>query len=129
SPGILRLLASMLYDALLVVALLFVATFLFLMVFGPATVPPQRYFLQLYLWSVGGCYFAWSWSHGRTLAMQAWRISLVDDAGRAISLSRAIKRYLLASVSLFAGGAGFLWALIDRDRRFLHDRLLGLRLI
>ena len=119
----------MLYDALLAVALLFVATFLFLMIFGPATMPPQRYFLQLYLWCVGGCYFAWSWSHGRTLAMQAWRIRLMDDADRTVSLPVAVRRYLLASAGLLAGGVGFLWALIDRDHRFLHDRLLGLRLM
>ena len=87
SPGFLRLLASMFYDALLVLALMFVATFLFLMIFGPATMPPQRYFLQFFLWCVGGCYFAWSWSHGRTLAMQAWRIRLEMNTGRPISMT------------------------------------------
>lgn len=119
----------MFYDALLVLALLFVATFLFLMIAGPATAPPERYFLQGYLWLVGGCYFAWSWSHGRTLAMQAWRIRLVTDSGRQVSVALAVLRYLLASLGLLAAGAGFLWALIDRDQRFLHDRLLGLRLV
>ena len=117
----------MFYDALLVLALMFVATFLFLMIFGPATMPPQRYFLQFFLWCVGGCYFAWSWSHGRTLAMQAWRIRLEMNTGRPISMTLAIKRYLLASAGLLAAGAGFLWALVDRAHRFLHDRLLGLR--
>lgn len=119
----------MFYDALLVLALMFVATFLFLMIFGPATMPPQRYFLQFYLWGIGGCYFAWSWSHGRTLAMQAWRIRLETSTGRPISMALAIKRYLLASAGLLVAGAGFLWALVDPDHRFLHDRLLGLRLV
>lgn len=119
----------MFYDALLLLALLFVATFLFLMVSGSATEPPQRYYLQFYLWCVGGCYFAWCWSHDRTLAMQAWRIRLVTNAGHRVSMVLAIKRYILASAGLLAGGTGFLWALVDRDHRFLHDRLLGLRLI
>lgn len=119
----------MFYDVLLVLALMFVATFLFLTIFGLATMPPQRYFLQFYLWCVAGCYFIWSWSHGRTLAMQAWRIRLETNTGQRVSMALAIKRYLLASAGLLAGGAGFLWALVDRDRRFLHDRLLGLRLV
>ena len=119
----------MFYDTLLVLALMFVATFLFLTIFGSATMPPQRYFLQLYLWVIAGCYFVWSWSHGRTLAMQAWRIRLETNSGRQVSVALAIKRYLLASTGLLAPGAGFLWALVDRDHRFLHDRLLGLRLV
>jgi uncharacterized RDD family membrane protein YckC len=26
-------------------------------------------------------------------------------------------------------GAGILWALVDRDRQFLHDRLAGTRIV
>ena len=29
---------------------------------------------------------------------------------------------------LSLGGLGYAWALVDRDRHFLHDRLLGTRL-
>ena len=129
SPGFFRLLSSLFYDALLVLALLFVATFIFLTIFGSATEPPYRYYLQVYLWGVAGLYFVWCWSHGQTLAMQAWRIRLVDRAGRPVSAALAIQRYLLASLGLLAAGVGFFWALADRDHRFLHDRLLGLRLV
>jgi uncharacterized RDD family membrane protein YckC len=31
--------------------------------------------------------------------------------------------------SIVLGGAGILWALFDRDRQFLHDRLAGTQLI
>jgi uncharacterized RDD family membrane protein YckC len=120
----------MFYDCLLLLALLFTATFIFILFYGEATATPDRYYLQLYLWCVAGLYFSWIWSHaGRTLGMQAWRIRLMDVAGKPLSFGLAMKRYILASVGLLAGGMGFLWMLADRDRRFLHDRLTGSRLI
>jgi uncharacterized RDD family membrane protein YckC len=129
SPGLFRLLASLFYEALLVLALLFVATFLFVLLFGEATHPPKRYFLQTYLWITAGAYFTWCWSRGRTLAMQAWKIRLVDAGGKLISPARGAQRYLLATVSLLALATGFLWALWDKEHRYLHDRLLNTRLV
>lgn len=129
TPGYFRLLASLFYEVLLLVALLFVATFVFVLLFGEATQAPHRYFLQAYLWIVGGFYFVWCWSRGRTLAMQAWKLHLVDANGALVSPMLAMQRYLLASLGLLAMGMGFLWALLDRDRRYLHDRLLGTRLV
>jgi uncharacterized RDD family membrane protein YckC len=32
-------------------------------------------------------------------------------------------------LGLAAAGAGFLWALFDPERRFLHDRLAGTALV
>ncbi|HEU4709115.1 MAG TPA: RDD family protein [Methylophilaceae bacterium] len=128
-PGLLRLLASLFYEALLLLALFFVATFLFILLFGQATTAPHRYYLQLYLWVIAGIYFSWCWSRGRTLPMQAWRIQLRSADGGPVSLSQACMRYLWASAGLLLSGAGFLWALLDRDHLFLHDRLAGTRLV
>lgn len=100
------------------------------MLFGSATEAPKRHYLQVYLWLVAAAYFIWCWVHGgQTLAMQTWRIRLTDHAGHSISLSQAIKRYVLASAGLMFFGAGFFWALFDRQGLFLHDRLTGSRLI
>ena len=127
-PGLLRLLASLLYEALLLLALFLVATFFFVFLFGQATTSPQRYYLQLYLWMIAGVYFSWCWSRGRTLPMQAWRIQLRDVNGGPVSLPQACRRYLWASAGLLLAGAGFVWALLDREHLFLHDRLAGTRL-
>ncbi|HEX5539356.1 MAG TPA: RDD family protein [Methylophilaceae bacterium] len=130
SPHLLRRLASLLYDGLLLVAILFVATFLFIALCGDATHGVLRYVLQAYLYAVAACYFLWCWLHGgQTLAMQTWRIRLTNIEGLAISPAQAVKRYLLASVGLLFFGAGFIWAVFDRQGLFLHDRLLGTRLI
>jgi len=44
-------------------------------------------------------------------------------------VARALHRYVLATLGLFALGLGFLWALVDRDRQFLHDRLAGTAIV
>ncbi|HEX5539329.1 MAG TPA: RDD family protein [Methylophilaceae bacterium] len=130
SPGLLRRLASLLYDGLLLLAILFVATFLFIALCGDATHGALRYVLQAYLYAVAACYFLWCWLHGgQTLAMQTWRIRLTNIENLPVSPAQAVKRYLLASAGLLFFGAGFLWALFDRQGLFLHDRLLSTRLI
>ena len=58
---------------------------------------------------------------GQTLAMKAWGIRLVD-----ITPQKAVLRFVLALLLLPASIA---WALFDRDRQFLHDRLAGTRLV
>ena len=49
--------------------------------------------------------------------------------GSPVGVARAIQRYALAILGFFALGLGFLWALVDRDRQFLHDRLAGTALV
>ena len=129
-PGLARRLASLIYDGLLLAALFLVTTFIFIALFGDATHAPLRYWLQACLYLVATTYLLWCWLHGgQTLAMQTWRIRLVGDKTQTVSVDRALQRYLLASLGLMFFGAGFLWALFDRERLFLHDRLLGTRLV
>ena len=89
---------------------------------------PLLLWIQLFLTLLA--YFVWFWSHGRqTLAMKTWRIRLVTCEGQPLPATRALLRFLLCWPSILAGGIGILWAVVDRDRLFLHDRLAGTRLI
>lgn len=127
SPGWLRRLACLVYELLLLSAVLMLAALIFLLLFGDATEPPKRYFFQVYLWLLTGGYFVWNWMRGgQTLAMQTWRIKLVSVKGGLLTREQAVKRFLLACVF---PGASFLWALFDREGQYLHDRLSGTRLI
>jgi uncharacterized RDD family membrane protein YckC len=125
--GLRRRLASMLYESLLllgVLALTFLVPYLILGVaFGFA---PAGWFAWLHIFVVLGLYFVWYWRrNGQTLAMQTWRLKVVRaDDGRPLGLGRAWVRYALAWPSVLSG-VGLLWALVDRDRQFLHDRLAG----
>ncbi len=65
---------------------------------------------------------------GQTLAQKTWDLRLTDLDGALLRPIRAILRYLLALLSV-GSGIGLLWALIDPERQFLHDRLIGSRLV
>jgi uncharacterized RDD family membrane protein YckC len=125
-----RRLAAAVYDALLVVALMFIATFPFLAFFGDSTHGWRRHVLQAWIVFVIGAYFVWFWTRGgQTLPMKTWRIRLVRVDGTAVNVARAVHRYVIALLGTAAMGLGFLWALVDRDRQFLHDRLSGTALV
>lgn len=126
--GLRRRLASMLYESMLllgVLALTFLVPYLLLgVVFEVA---PPGWLAWLHIFAVLGGYFVWYWRrHGQTLAMQTWRLKLVDASdGRYPSTGRCWLRYTLCWPSVLLFGVGLLWALVDRDRQFLHDRLSG----
>ena len=125
TPGLARRLGSKLYEALLLFAVAFFAGFAFHFASGAS--PLEGWLLrahQAFLAAVFAAYFLWCWLRGgQTLAMKAWRIRLIEVTPR-----KALLRFLLALV-LVPTGVGLAWALVDRDRQFLHDRMAGTRLV
>lgn len=125
-----RLLAACVYELLLLLALWFIASWIFIAVFGDATHTTKRAFLQLFLWLITGAYFIWCWcKSGQTLAAQTWKIKLVNQADARLSFKEAAFRYVLASLSVLCFCGGYFWALVDKDRLYLHDRLLKSRFV
>ncbi len=125
-----RRLAAMLYESLLLSALAMVAGFAYIPVFGGIQGPFQKAVFQLYLLGVMMLYFVLFWKRGgQTLAMKTWRIRLTRLGGGPLSTARCAARFGLAALGLLCAGAGFLWALIDPERQFLHDRLCRTRLV
>ncbi len=129
-PGFWRRLLSMTYELLLLVAVLFIAGLIFHLMFHDTDSPFFKIVFQLYLLSVAGIDLIWFWTHGgQTLAMQTWKLRVISADGKKISMRQAIARYLFAVTSISFFGCGVLWALFDRDRQFLHDRLAGTKII
>jgi uncharacterized RDD family membrane protein YckC len=125
-----RRLASGLYELLILLALVFIATLPFSYLFGDATQGWKRHFLQAWVLAVTAAYFTWFWTRGgQTLPMKTWRLRLVRADGGPVAFTHALRRYVLAVLGFAALGLGFLWALVDRDRQFLHDRLSGTLLV
>jgi uncharacterized RDD family membrane protein YckC len=129
APFLVRI-AAMIYESLLVTAVLFVASFIIIPVVGEMQTAWQRHLFQLYIVGVLFAYFSAFWLRsGQTLAMKTWRIRLIDRNGGRITFRQALLRFFLALFGLMLGGIGFWWALVDRDRQFLHDRIAGTRLV
>jgi len=125
-----RRLASGLYEALIVLALVFIATLPFSYLFGDATHGWKRHLLQVWVFVVMATYFAWFWTRGgQTLPMKTWRFRVVRSDGGPLSVARALHRFALAVLGFLALGLGFAWAIVDRERQFLHDRLAGTMLV
>jgi uncharacterized RDD family membrane protein YckC len=131
APGILRRLAAMAYETLLlsgVLAVLLILPHVLLGAFAHRVATPTL--LWAHLFTVLLVYCLGFWCHGgQTLAMKTWRIRLRTRSGAPVRPAQALLRYLLCWPSLGLGGIGIAWALIDRDRQFLHDRLAGTRLL
>ena len=129
-PSIKRRLICIVYESVLLAGVAFLAGTLFMGATGGTPGGWLRHAFQVYLFLVIGLYFAGSWRHrGRTLAMKTWGLRLVGANGGRITLRQAMLRYFWAWPCLALGGVGILYALFDRDRRFLHDRLAGTRIV
>jgi uncharacterized RDD family membrane protein YckC len=127
--GLGRRLLSLVYEALLAGAVVLAGSVPFVMLAHGAGMIARPLF-QLYLVALTGAYFAWQWRRGgRTLAMKTWGLKLVTRAGDELGWSHAAKRYVYALAGTLSLGAGFLWALLDREGLFLHDRLAGTKII
>ena len=127
NTGLLRRLGAMIYDGLLLVALMFLATLPFIALRGGEPVEPGELLYQIVLLLVSYLFFVWSRS-GRTLGMQAWRIQVEAMSGDSPSITALNVRFFTAIVSLLVFGMGFWWQLFDREGLTWHDRLSRTRL-
>jgi len=133
NTGLLRRFAAILYDALLLLALWFMATLPFIAIEGGESIEPGSgplYFVyQLTLVAVAYAFFVGFWVHrGRTLGMQSWGLQLETMDGTRPSFVRASMRFFAALLSWAPLGLGFLWQLWDTDKLAWHDRISGTRL-
>lgn len=120
----------MLYECLLLLGILglgFMVPHLLLGVFFQMALPGPVLLLHVFL--LLGIYFIWCWRRaGQTLAMQTWKLKLVSVTGAAPTDQQLLLRYLLSWPSILFFGVGLIWAYLDRDRQFMHDRLAGTRI-
>ena len=125
-----RRLVSLLYEALLLAALLWCAALVFRVIENALGVAHLRLAFQLYLFAITCAYFVWQWAHGgQSLPMKTWGMRVERRNGKPTTVRVALARYLVALCGTLAFGAAFLWALVDRDRQFLHDRVAGTRVV
>lgn len=130
TPGIGRRLLCLVYEALLLTAVVLLAGGI---ATGMAQIPgfPDAPVLARVVVPLAcAAYFALQWLRtGQTLALKTWHIRLETVTGAPLTLPIALKRMLLATIGYTACGATILWSFIDRDSQFLHDRLAGTRLV
>jgi uncharacterized RDD family membrane protein YckC len=135
SAGFGRRAAALIYDSLLLAALLmlFTAAALFL-THGQAllyeTAGPWVYLYRAGLVAVIGAYYLINWMRsGQTLGMRAWHLRVVSDLGRPVTLKAALLRFVCGILAWTPAAAGVLWLYLDPDHLAIHDRLSRTRMV
>ncbi len=120
--GFRRRLGAIVYDTLLLLGLLFIATALLLPMTGGEAIT-RNPFYSTYLFFICFMFYGWFWTHGgQTLGMRAWKIRIQQRNGTGISWWQALLRFLVAIISWLALGLGFFWMLADREQMTWYDR-------
>ena len=119
---------ALVYESLIVTAILFLATAMAMLITQKAIAPGTVWF-ELYLLAVLAGYFCYCWMRsGQTVGMFAWRLMLTDLDGKRVNFTAALVRFLV-SMLLGFGVLGLVWALLDIDRVALQDRLTRTRVL
>ncbi|UXI67911.1 RDD family protein [Tahibacter amnicola] len=121
--------AAAVYDLLPLLAILFATGAIAQAVTG-GTLDPHALLFRLALLAVIVAYYAVSWRRGgQTIGMRAWRLRVTRADGGPLDWSTCLLRFAVSLVSTAAVGLGFLWCLVDRDRRAWHDIAAGTRVV
>jgi uncharacterized RDD family membrane protein YckC len=121
-----RRFGAILYDSLLVLALMFLGTLPFIAVRGGQPVDSGNILYQVTLLLIAYLFFVVFWSSfGRTLGLQSWRLRIETADGSKPGFAAATLRFFAAIISWLPAGLGFWWALWDKDGLTWHDRWSG----
>ncbi|MDD7804974.1 MAG: RDD family protein [Endozoicomonas sp. (ex Botrylloides leachii)] len=130
-----RCLAAIVYDGLLVLAILMLIGFINLaihltlydgmhlriMIERGYTLDGLSFYIAQLLAIF--CFFAFFWrKKGQTPGMQAWRICIINDQLHALTYRQIIMRWLIAVPSLLLCFIGVLWMKIDSEQKSWPDR-------
>lgn len=135
SVGFGRRVAALVYDLLLLAALMMIYTGGALFFTHGAAVVPATAGAWVYAYRAGligviGGYYLINWLRsGQTLGMRAWRLRVVSDAGRPLALKAALLRAVFGALAWMPAALGVLWLYVDPDHLALHDRWSRTRVI
>lgn len=134
SAGFGRRFAALIYDSLLLAALLLVYTGIMVAVDGGAiTEAGSGYWWYLYRGgevAIVAAYYVVNWMlSGQTLGMRAWHLRTVSESGRPLRLLPALWRCVCGFLAWAPAALGVFWLYADPERLALHDRLSRTRVV
>ena len=135
AAGLLRRLAAMLYDGLLLLALLLIATACLLPFTGGKAIDWDHFpllWLLHKLMVVGllvGFYGVFWTRRGQTLGMASWHLRVERVDGAVLTWHDALVRLGAVVLSWIPLGLGWIWCVVDRRHRTWHDILSQTRVV
>jgi len=121
--GLLRRLAALFYDSLLLLAVWFIAMAILLPFTGGEAIPANNPLVSTYLLFISFFFYGWFWRHGgQTLGMRAWRLQLRSLRPGPVTWLQVLLRFMVALPAGLLAGLGYLWMLVDKQKLTWHDR-------
>ena len=133
SAGFLKRILALVYDSLLIAAIVLVLSLL--LVFINGGYPDSGSFLsfiQFFILVVTGpIFYSYFWivNKGQTTGMQAWKIKLVTMDETELNIKKTMLRCLISTISFAFIGLGYLWILYDKDDLSWSDILTKTKVI
>ena len=117
----------MLYDSLLIFAVLFLAAAIAIL-FNQGEAIEASPLFNFYLLFTVFTFYAWFWrKSGQTLGMRVWKIRIVSESGDNPGWGTSYLRLIFALLSWLCFGLGYLWRLFKPYT--WHDRISQTRII
>lgn len=127
SASLIKQLAAILYDSLLIFAVLFFASAVAI-IFNRGEAIESSPAFSLYLMFTLFTFYAWFWRRsGQTLGMRAWKIRIVSELGGNPGWGASYLRLVFALLSIACFGLGYVWRLFKPYT--WHDRLSRTRIV
>ena len=132
TPALWRQLAAILYDALLVFAVLAVGAALVVIPLGMLghELAPGNPWFRLYLLALIVAFYSYFWMRGgQTLGMRSWRLQLHNLRPGPVTWLQCLLRFIIALPAGLLFGLGYAWMLIDKQKLTWHDRYSETRIV
>ena len=133
SAGFLKRILALVYDSLLIAAIVLVLSLLLVLVNGGypesgSFVSFIQFFILVFTGPIFYSYF-WIVNKGQTTGMQAWRIKLVTTDETELNINKTMLRCLISTISFACLGLGYLWILYHKDDLSWSDILTKTKVI
>ncbi|NQY27687.1 MAG: RDD family protein [Piscirickettsiaceae bacterium] len=128
-PTLFRHLAIIVYDLLLLLAILLLAGGVAVAFNGGQAIGQGNPFFLLYLFAVSFLFYGWFWTHGgQTLGMRSWKVYIFSNNGSPITWYQAFIRFITAFISCIPLGLGFWWQFLSKNNQSWTNSLSATRI-
>jgi uncharacterized RDD family membrane protein YckC len=125
--SLIKQIAAMIYDSLLIIAILFISTAIAL-IFNDGKAFESSPIFSFYLVLIIFIFYSWFWKKsGQTLGMRVWKIRIISELGGNPSWAICFLRLTFALLSIACFGIGYWWRLFKPYT--WHDKLSQTRII
>ena len=131
--GFLKRVLALVYDSLLIGAIVLVLSLLLVFVNGgyPESSSVLSFIQLFILVFTGPIFYSYFWivNKGQTTGMQAWKIKLVTTDETELNINKTMLRCLISTISFACLGLGYLWILYHKDDLSWSDILTKTKVI